>query len=327
MTGTSGRRADRGRAGRGQGRAIGLACRIQLNKLHYLATVLKYRIYLRRSGTLPFPLYGGRWAAKRVGWGLCPRRRRREVSPPQPAPIRQAPPATFPRNGGRNATYPPIVSIFRIHNSLILLSFTKSQRHLRAIGSRRPRLLPIPSVGRASDPRSSMAAGCGRAMKPGGRRPRGSSRRSMDGLCLLAARCWMRAAGRIVATCPPRVGPGNGSGGDPARPERQGRQPEGAWKTATRSGLLRRNGKQPKHRARPGRSAPSPTACPQAANSHARSFSLPRSGEGGREATGWGSVKPGAAGAGLASPTPGLGSASPSLPTSGEGEDNTPPPR
>ena len=44
-----------------------------------------------------------------------------------------------------------------------------------------------------------------------------------------------------------------------------------------------------------------PAAMPERASACA--FSLPRSGEGGREATGWGIPKPGAAGAGLASPT------------------------
>ena len=39
-----------------------------------------------------------------------------------------------------------------------------------------------------------------------------------------------------------RVGLSNGPGGDPARPECQGRQPEGAWKTIARDSLSRRNG-------------------------------------------------------------------------------------
>ena len=74
---------------------------------------------------------------------------------------------------------------------------------------------------------------------------------------------------------------------------KQGRHPEGAWITAARGGAVpsrpwlhgrtrraakvrsRRNGKTSKHRARPGRPAPSPTASQEAAMSHARSFSLP----------------------------------------------------
>ena len=47
-----------------------------------------------------------------------------------------------------------------------------------------------------------MSAGCGRAMKPGGRIPRGSLRRSMDGLRLLAARQW---SGPLAVPCPSRV--------------------------------------------------------------------------------------------------------------------------
>ncbi len=53
----------------------------------------------------------------------------------------------------------------------------------------------IPSMGRASDPRFSTTAGCGRAMKPARRRARGSSRAGMDPARLLAARCWKRTAG------------------------------------------------------------------------------------------------------------------------------------
>ena len=56
----------------------------------------------------------------------------------------------------------------------------------------------------------------------------------MDPARLLAARYWKRAAVDLWSSSPPRVGGSNAPGGDPARPEAQGRQPEGAWKTATR---------------------------------------------------------------------------------------------
>jgi len=64
----------------------------------------------------------------------------------------------------------------------------------------------------------------------------------------------------MPAACPPHVRSSNGPGGVPVRPEIQGRQPGGVWKTTTRGGLLRRNGNKTKHRARPGRPAPFPTA-------------------------------------------------------------------
>jgi hypothetical protein len=89
----------------------------------------------------------------------------------------------------------------------------------------------------------------------------------MDGLCLLAAR--IGADRWRLSSCPPRVVVRKDGGGDPARPEVEGRQPEGAWITAARSGLLRRNGKTQSHRARPGRPAPSPTASAEAAITHA----------------------------------------------------------
>ena len=57
-----------------------------------------------------------------------------------------------------------------------------------------------------------------------------------------------------------RVGLSNGPGGDPARPECQGRQPEGAWKTTARDSLSRRNGKthSAPGEARLSRSLPTP---------------------------------------------------------------------
>ena len=63
---------------------------------------------------------------------------------------------------------------------------------------------PIPSDGEGVGSVLSMAAGCGRAMKPGGRTLRGTSRRSMDGLCLLAARL---EGGLLTAPCAPSCSP------------------------------------------------------------------------------------------------------------------------
>ena len=116
---------------------------------------------------------------------------------------------------------------------------------------------PIPSVGRASDPRSSMAAGCGRAMKPGRRRVRGSLGMSMDGIPLLAARLGteplLTRSARSAVRSSRKGGPGRRQGPRTAasRPAR-GKRLRGAVcfvKTVTLQ----------QHRARPGRSAPSPT--------------------------------------------------------------------
>ena len=81
-----------------------------------------------------------------------------------------------------------------------------------------------------------MSAGCGRAMKPGRRRVRGSSRRSMDGLCLLAARLEVRSDGLAIAGVrPSRSGVSNGFGAIRQRPGRRaasrracGKRPRGA---------------------------------------------------------------------------------------------------
>ena len=166
-----------------------------------------------------------------------------------------------------------------------------------------------------------MSAGCGRAMKPGGRIPRGSLRRSMDGLRLLAAGQW---SGPLAAPCPSRVAGSNVRGGDPVRPEARaasrrarGKRLRGAVPSLPdrdftggsegrpRSGFVETVTLQ-QHRARPGRPAPSPTRRESRRRRvMRRRFSLPRSGEGCRRAapTGWGIAKPGAAGAGLAFPT------------------------
>ena len=101
----------------------------------------------------------------------------------------------------------------------------------------------IPSVGRASDPRSSMSAGCGRAMKPGRRRVRGSSRAGMDPARLLAARLQERVAdvasrGAMSAPCRDQ----QWCRCDPSKARMQGRQSEGERKMTTRDSLSRRNG-------------------------------------------------------------------------------------
>ena len=119
-----------------------------------------------------------------------------------------------------------------------------------------------------------MSAGCGRAKKPGGRIPRGSLRRSMDGLRLLAARfprgpptqvvsaarrrqqCRRRDPVRPEARAASRRARGKRlRGAAPSLPDRdftggsEGRPTSGFVETVTTQ----------EHRARPGRSAPSPT--------------------------------------------------------------------
>ena len=108
----------------------------------------------------------------------------------------------------------------------------------------------------------------------------------MDGLRLLAARF---LCGLLTArpSCPPRAVDSNVGGGDPARPEARaanrrarGKRLRGAVPSLPdrdftggsegrpRSGFVE-TVKLSKPRARPGRSAPAPTACPQAGKSHA----------------------------------------------------------
>ena len=84
--------------------------------------------------------------------------------------------------------------------------------------------------------RSSMSAGCGRAMKPGRRRVRGSSRAGMDPARLLAARLEVRSDGLAIAGVrPSRSGVSNGFGAIRQRPGRRaasrracGKRPRGA---------------------------------------------------------------------------------------------------
>ena len=134
-----------------------------------------------------------------------------------------------------------------------------------------------------------MAAGCGRAMKPGGWRPRGSRGASMDGVDRLAARflCGLPTA---MPSCPPRVRTGNGQGGDPVRPEIRAASRRARGKRLRGAACLVETVKRSKHRARPGRPAPSLTAWPQAAKSHARNLLPPLHGEGRRSEAepGWG---------------------------------------
>ncbi len=117
----------------------------------------------------------------------------------------------------------------------------------------------------------SMAAGCGRAMKPGGRVLRGSLQTSMDDVRLLAARLLADRYGKAAAPasrrrqqCPRR---------DPARPEgraanrmARGKRPRGAVCLVETVTLQQ-------HRAKPGRPAPSPNfpaAMPERASACAK---------------------------------------------------------
>ena len=115
----------------------------------------------------------------------------------------------------------------------------------------------------------SMAAGCGRAMKPGGRVLRGSLQTSMDDVRLLAARLLADRYGKAAAPasrrrqqCPRR---------DPARPEGRAANRMARGKRPRGAGLLRRNGKTIKA---PGEARP-PRALPELSGSDAgESFSL-----------------------------------------------------
>ena len=104
-----------------------------------------------------------------------------------------------------------------------------------------------------------MSAGCGRAMKPGGRIPRGSLRRSMDGLCLLAARF---SSGLLTArepSCPPRVAVSNVCGVIRSGPNSG---PLPGWRVENGCAgqvCFVETVTTQQHRARPGRPAPSPT--------------------------------------------------------------------
>ena len=114
-------------------------------------------------------------------------------------------------------------------------------------------------MGRASDPRSSMSAGCGRAMKPGRRRVRGSSRGSMDGLCLLAARLEVRSDGLAIAGVrPSRSGVSNGFGAIRQRPGRRAASRRACGKRPRGAACLVETVTLQQHRARPGCPAPSP---------------------------------------------------------------------
>ena len=99
-----------------------------------------------------------------------------------PLPVRYA-----NREETGTATNPPIVSISHAVNPLIPLTFQNKQRHKPSA----PGLVsdsPHPVGGEGVGSSAPMSAGCARAKKPGGWIPRGSLRRSMDDLCLLAAR-------------------------------------------------------------------------------------------------------------------------------------------
>ena len=167
-----------------------------------------------------------------------------------------SPPHERREGGGDGASNPPPARQVGEANPLTPRRFPQPAA---SFPRRRKSLLhnpPIPSVGRASDPRSSMATGCGRAMKPGRRRVRGSLRTSMDGVRLLAARLGteplLTRSARSAVRSSRKGGPGR----------RQG--PRTAASRPARGKRLRgvvcfvETVKQSKHRARPGRSAPSP---------------------------------------------------------------------
>ena len=193
-------------------------------------------------------------------------------------------------NGRRNlsADNPPIASISRADNPLTSLTFQDKQRHEPSALSRVPDSShPVGGEGVGSS--ASMSAGCGRAMKPGGRILRGSSQGSMDGSCLLAAR-FPRGPLAPVAMSAARRHP-QGRRRDPVRPEARaasrrarGKRLRGAVPSLPdrdftggsegrpRSGFVE-TVKLSKHRARPGRPAPSPTfpaAMPEGASACAK---------------------------------------------------------
>ena len=200
---------------------------------------------------------------------------RRPHAPPYPSTILRMVPLPI-RCANREETpaadHPPIASISPAANPLTPLAFQNKQRHKpSAPGPVSDSSHPVGGEGVGSS--APMSAGCGRAMKPGGWILRGSLRRSMDGLRLLAARQW---SGLLAAPCPSRVRGSNVGGGDPVRPEARaasrrarGKRLRGAVPSLPdrdftggsegrpRSGFVE-TVKLSKHRARPGRPAPSP---------------------------------------------------------------------
>ena len=110
---------------------------------------------------------------------------------------------------------------------------------------------------------ASMSAGCGRAMKPGGRILRGSSQGSMDGSCLLAAR-FPRGPLAPVAMSAARRSQ-QWPRGDPVRSELRATTRKARGKRLRGAGLLRRNGNST---TAPGEARP-PRALPDLSGSDA----------------------------------------------------------
>ncbi len=122
-----------------------------------------------------------------------------EIEPPGARGCSSGPLSQWLRD--RSADHPPIVSMPQRANPLIPRPFPKKRPHQPswpgAVSDS-----PHPVGGEGVGSSAPMSAGCGRAMKPGGRILRGSSWRSMDGLRLLAARQW---SGPLAVPCPSRV--------------------------------------------------------------------------------------------------------------------------
>ncbi len=147
--------------------------------------------------------------------------------------------SSIPRNGEGSAIDSPIVSISHAANPLTLLNFAEKQRPYPALAGPRPRLRPIPSVGRASDPTPR----CRRLWSS-------DEARAKDSPGVLAgADGWRPPARRGL---PERIDPPPCVKFAP-RPDQQwtgrrsgkvrtGPPSESPWKTTARSGLLRRNG-------------------------------------------------------------------------------------
>ena len=188
---------------------------------------------------------------------------RRPHAPPPSTILRMLPLSIRCANGEetRTAHNPPIASISRADNPLTLLTFQDKQRHEPSALSRVPDSShPVGGEGVGSS--APMSAGCGRAMKPGGWIPRGSLRRSMDGLRLLAARfprgllTKVMSAARRRQQCLRR---------DPVRSELRATTRKARGKRLRGAGLLRRNGNST---PAPGEARP-PRALPDLSGSDA----------------------------------------------------------
>ena len=141
-------------------------------------------------------------------------------------------------------------------------------------------MLPIPSDGEGVGSTFSMAAGCGRAMKPGRGKsggPRGG--RWMASVCSPRAfRCGPMPSSRMTPS-PPRSGRREAPGAIRSKARRRAASRRACGKRPRGAACLVETVTLQQHRARPGCPAPSPTAFPEAANSRAR-FSFAGAGAG-----------------------------------------------